>query len=66
MRTVAQTAFVIMAKVWNITLMLRLTSSGLTAHLAYMLMPFNILYQWYGPDFDDIGRIHRSIAQFML
>ncbi len=34
--------------------------------MSYLMAAFNILVQWDGLEPDENGRIHRSIAQFVL
>ena len=61
-----ETTFAMMTTVWSAKVMRHLTWRGFEAHLAYLMMAFNILIQWDGLKTDETGRIHRSIAQFVL
>ena len=70
-RTGVETTFAMMTTAWGSKVMRQLTWRGFEAHLAYMMMAymmmaFNILVQWDGLEPDETGRIHRSIAQFVL
>ena len=65
-RMTVETTFAMMTVVWDSKEMRHHTWPGFEAHLAYMIMAFNILVQWDGLEPDDQGRIHRSIAQFVL
>jgi len=61
-----ETTFAMMTTVWGSKVMRHLAWRGFEAHLAGMMMAFNILVQWDGLEPDATGRIHRSIAQFVL
>ena len=61
-----ETTFAMMTTVWGSKVMQHLTWRGFEAHLAGLMMAFNILVQWDGLEPDATGRIHRSIAQFVL
>ena len=65
-RMAVETTFAMMTTVWGTKVMRHLTWRGFEAHLAYLMMAFNILVQWDGLEPDETGRIHRSIAQFVL
>ena len=55
-----------MTTVWDSKVMRHLTRCRFEAHLAYMMMAFNILAQWTRLEPDKNGHIHSSIAQFVL
>ena len=61
-----ETTFSMMTVVWDSKEMRQQTWTGFEAHLAYMMAAFNILVRWDGLQPDAQGRIHRSIAQFVL
>ena len=65
-RMAVETTFAMMTTVWGSKTMRHLTWSGFEAHLAYLMMAYNMLVQWDGLEPDETGRIHRSIAQFVL
>ena len=65
-RMAVETTFSMMTTVWGSKVMRHLTWRGFEAHLAYMMMAFNVLVQWDRMEPDATGRIHRSIAQFVL
>ena len=65
-RMAVETTFSMMTTVWGSKVMRHLTWCGFEAHLAYLMMAFNILVQWDGLEPDETGHIHRSIAQFVL
>ncbi len=56
-----ETTFAMMTTVWSSKVMRHLTWRGFEAHLAYLMMAFNILVQWDGLEPDGNGRIHRYI-----
>ena len=65
-RMIVETTFSMMTTVWGSKEMRHLTWRGFGAHLSYLMAAFNILAPWHGPEPDDNGRIHRSIAHFTL
>ena len=65
-RMIVETTFSMMTTVWGSKEMRHLTWRGFEAHLSYLMAAFNILAQWHGLEPDENGRIHRSIAQFVL
>ena len=65
-RMIVETTFSMMTTVWGSKQMRHNTWRGFEAHLSYLMAAFNILTQWNGLEPDENGRIHRSIAQFVL
>ena len=65
-RVTVETTFAMLTTVWGSKKMRHRTREGFEAHLAYLVVAFNILVQWNGMQPDENGRIHRSIAHFTL
>ena len=65
-RMIVETTFAMMTTVWGSKEMRHHTWRGFEAHLSYQIAAFNILTQWHGLEPDEKGRLHRSIAQFVL
>ncbi len=63
---IVATTFSMMTTVWGSKELRHNTWRGFEAHLSYLMAAFNILVQWDGLEPDENGRIHRSIAQFVL
>ena len=65
-RMIVETTFSMLTTVWGGKRMRHHTWQGFETHLAYTVAAFNILVQLNGFEPDQTGRIHRSIAQFVL
>ena len=65
-RVTVENTFSMMTPVWGSKAVRHFMWAGSEAHLSYLMAAFNILVHWDGQEPDENGRVHHSIAQFVL